>query len=709
MKKIFTKCSLVLMILAVVTICFSGCSKKVTYTVTFDSMGGTVIDSQVVKEGESATKPKDPQKEGFTFVEWQLDNSTYDFSSPVTQNLTLSAFYTINEGVETVTIAYNADNDSGITTVKIAKGASTTAPPMPTKLGYKFIGWFLNDSKFDFSTNITENLLLVAKWEVDKNATNESKPNSNKANSNNKGSSSTNTNTSSASNVKNHTINFADVEGIWYVEGHDDASLKFSIFNGTWISLDAKGFDYYTCELEANSGRGDSAVYFYDNGSFYSEEITLEGKTKLIFSKNNKSVTFYRQKNYPSEKLWPHEQLLKDIDGYYWYLDGYEYTYLHPNVIPWYDHECLDWESKNLYITRDKFVAYEKLEPTKYWEYENDLGASSTTHNNLLVNPIEFADSLIEEYNMYVAANKLYMTVGGKEYTFTRYTSPKSVEVKLKLGFTEAKAKVGERIFLPVEIEPFWTYHQIEVLEDSSDNYAVAYHDRHYTSASYPYGSGANSNNGKTTLIFYAQSVGERTLNIRVKGMQKTYQLKITVQPEKATGISLNKSEVTLNKGDSETIVATVLPSNASNKNVTWSSSNSDVATVSSSGKITAKKYGETIITATTADGGYKATCKVIVNQSPLTVKASIAMETRFTDSSIKSGVSVTINASGGSENYVAYSIKLYRNGTYIGEVSEKQMFVTPFMNGTYTAEIYVKDSSGNEARNTQTTTIQVS
>ena len=82
------------------------------------------------------------------------------------------------------------------------------------------------------------------------------------------------------------------------------------------------------------------------------------------------------------------------------------------------------------------------------------------------------------------------------------------------------------------------------------------------------------------------------------------------------TGVSLNKTETTLNVSSSEQLVATINPTNATNKSVTWTSSNSNVATVSSTGLINAISSGTAKITVTTVDGGYSATCNVTVNES---------------------------------------------------------------------------------------------
>ncbi|MCR5451518.1 MAG: leucine-rich repeat protein [Lachnospiraceae bacterium] len=67
-------------------------------TVTFDSDGGTEVASQIIPEGECATKPTDPTKNGYVFDYWMLDNAQYDFASPVYEDITLKAKWTQNSG-----------------------------------------------------------------------------------------------------------------------------------------------------------------------------------------------------------------------------------------------------------------------------------------------------------------------------------------------------------------------------------------------------------------------------------------------------------------------------------------------------------------------------------------------------------------------------------------------------------------------------------
>lgn len=79
------------------------------------------------------------------------------------------------------------------------------------------------------------------------------------------------------------------------------------------------------------------------------------------------------------------------------------------------------------------------------------------------------------------------------------------------------------------------------------------------------------------------------------------------------TGVSLNKTSTTLTEGDSETLTATVAPSDATNKAVSWKSSDASTASVDNSGKVTAVKAGSATITVTTTEGSKTASCSVTV------------------------------------------------------------------------------------------------
>lgn len=64
----------------------------VTYTVTFDTDGGSDVPSQTIESGNTATQPEDPIKEGYTFNGWVDNNGDpFDFDTPITSNITLYA------------------------------------------------------------------------------------------------------------------------------------------------------------------------------------------------------------------------------------------------------------------------------------------------------------------------------------------------------------------------------------------------------------------------------------------------------------------------------------------------------------------------------------------------------------------------------------------------------------------------------------------
>ena len=65
--------------------------RPVTYTVAFNSNGGSAVPSQRIKAGGKATEPAEPTKDGYNFVEWDLGETEYDFDTPVESNFVLKA------------------------------------------------------------------------------------------------------------------------------------------------------------------------------------------------------------------------------------------------------------------------------------------------------------------------------------------------------------------------------------------------------------------------------------------------------------------------------------------------------------------------------------------------------------------------------------------------------------------------------------------
>ena len=103
----------------------------------------------------------------------------------------------------------------------------------------------------------------------------------------------------------------------------------------------------------------------------------------------------------------------------------------------------------------------------------------------------------------------------------------------------------------------------------------------------------------------------------------KEYTLNIKSATVPVTGVTLNQAELSLYTGESKTLTATVQPSDATNKNVTWSSSNEAVATVDTHGKVTAVGEGNATITATAEENSnISATCTVTVTQSTYSISA---------------------------------------------------------------------------------------
>lgn len=106
---------------------------------------------------------------------------------------------------------------------------------------------------------------------------------------------------------------------------------------------------------------------------------------------------------------------------------------------------------------------------------------------------------------------------------------------------------------------------------------------------------------------------GEASITVTTLCGEHTDVCTVTVTPVKVSSVTLNRSSLSILTGESAQFTASVSPASASNKSVTWQSSNPSVASINSSGKLSALAPGTTAITATTADGGKTASCTVKV------------------------------------------------------------------------------------------------
>jgi len=124
------------------------------------------------------------------------------------------------------------------------------------------------------------------------------------------------------------------------------------------------------------------------------------------------------------------------------------------------------------------------------------------------------------------------------------------------------------------------------------------------------------------------KAAGTATITITAhNGVKATCAVTVKAATVAVTGVTLNKTEIELLEGDKFDLVATVEPSNATNKNVTWSSDDTKIATVDNTGKVTAVAKGTTSIVVVTSEKGFTKECKVVVK--PVVKEVTLNVTTR--------------------------------------------------------------------------------
>ena len=127
------------------------------YTVTFLSDGESAAPSQI-RANTPVDQPADPTKEGYTFIGWYNGESEWDFETPVTENLPLTAKWQLNR----YTITFKPENGGEDIVITQDYGTAITAPANPTKTGYTFAGW----DKTIPSTMPAGDMAITAQWQL---------------------------------------------------------------------------------------------------------------------------------------------------------------------------------------------------------------------------------------------------------------------------------------------------------------------------------------------------------------------------------------------------------------------------------------------------------------------------------------------------------------------------------------------------------------
>lgn len=161
----------------------------------------------------------------------------------------------------------------------------------------------------------------------------------------------------------------------------------------------------------------------------------------------------------------------------------------------------------------------------------------------------------------------------------------------VKLNKSKATIKTGKTLKLKATVKP-----------DDASNKSVTWSSGKKSVASV-------DKNGVVT----GKKAGEATITVTTKDGKKKASCRVTVKDVKVKSVKLDRKSASVKVGKTIKLKATVKPTDATNKAVTWKSSNKKIASVSSKGKVTGKKKGKVTITVTTKDGKKTATCKVRV------------------------------------------------------------------------------------------------
>lgn len=163
--------AVILLLLIIGTILFFVLrNNKTVLTVSYE-VNGKIVKVEKVEEGKTANKPLDPNKEGYDFLGWFLGTEKFDFSTNIKENIKLEAKWISKTDENNKTYTITLDVDGKKKEVKTDASGILNGVENPTKSGYKFLGWYIDNEKVDLSKPFEKDSTIVAKWEKIKSNT----------------------------------------------------------------------------------------------------------------------------------------------------------------------------------------------------------------------------------------------------------------------------------------------------------------------------------------------------------------------------------------------------------------------------------------------------------------------------------------------------------------------------------------------------------
>ena len=280
----------------------------------------------------------------------------------------------------------------------------------------------------------------------------------------------------------------------------------------------------------------------------------------------------------------------------------------------------------------------------------NDLGCTLTNPNSVTVSSGTFNVAGYWKAKVYLLSNPSVYSEIPIEVAVVPVTG-------ITLNTSTATVNIGETITLTPTISPSNATDKTVTWSTSSSTYATV-------------------SNGVVT------GKAEGQVTITAKAGNYSASCVVTVKSVKVTGVTMSPTSLSINIGETSTLSANISPVNATNKSVTWSSSNSCV-TINANGVITGVSAGSATITVTTSDGGFTATCSVTCKAVAVTSITLSPESLSLYLGGSKASVTATVAPSNATDKTVTWTIDKTSIATI--SASGSTVEVTPVAAGTAT------------------------